>query len=116
MKLLGSGLAGAGDCFSSHLFFGIPLFNRRLNWYGLIFLTLWSVQVIISSIELLVSDDEGLWSSVGFYLVAIGMYVYIGIKGNRLTAISLLENGFELVEPDSEITKRALTIWDLKAR
>ena len=89
--------------FSS--FLGIPLFLRKLHVWGGVFLALWAINLIFASVEpamLLILQ-----------LVFIGLSIWLGIKGNEMTAKNLLEKGYEFVDPDSDLAKYAKGKWGL---
>lgn len=48
-------------------------------------------------------------------LVAIGCSIYLGAKGNELTAKRLLEQGWDFTNPDDAVTQHAKMQWALGA-
>ena len=88
--------------FSS--FLGIPLFMRKLYVWGAIFLTLW---IINSVVPLFLPLALATAFSIGIMLIFIGLQVFMGIKGNEMTAKNYLENGWSIADPESELTKLA---------
>lgn len=91
-------------------FFGLPLFLRKLNVWGGIFLALWAVNFVGSST---IDDFERVGSTVILSLIALGLQIYMGIKGNELTAKNYLELGWVFVDPDSVQVKMAKGQWGI---
>jgi len=86
--------------------FGIPLFLRKLHVWGGIFLALWITQAILEALA------EEIFA-VFLMIVMIGLAIFLGVKGNEMTAKNYLENDWEFVEPDSEITRMAKAKWGI---
>ena len=86
-------------------FFGLPLFLRKLNVWGAVFLTFgilgWVVGIMAIS-----SDNDGL-QFAAYSLTGLGwvLQIFIGLKGNEMTVKNYLENNWVFVEPDSDLTK-----------
>jgi uncharacterized membrane protein len=80
---------------------GIPLFMRKLTGWGV----LMAILGILSTALLLVMP----FIAVGAFFLQL----YLAFKGNKLTAINLLEQGWEFYEPTSEFTKMAKQQWQL---
>ena len=80
-------------------FCGIPLFVRKLNVWGAVFIFLWFLNFLIPN--LIVA------------LVSVGLQIWVAFKGNELTAKNYLEHGWEFAEPDSELTKMAKQRWGI---
>lgn len=89
-------------------FLGIPLFLRRLNVWGFVFLALWVVNLLASA----VSEDNGGISLV-IFLIAVALQIWLGIKGNEMTAKNYLEQGWEFAEPDAEATRIGRERWGI---
>ena len=96
--------------FSSWL--GVPLFMRKLNRWGLIFLGLWVLSTFLQFSMGRGSGLEGLAAIV--FLIAIGLSIWIAIKGNEMTAKNYLQTGWKFAEPDSEATRFGKLKWGLK--
>ncbi len=77
--------------------FGVPLFLRKLNLWGCIFLLFWVICSILPNITVLF-----------FFMI---LQIWIAFKGNQMTARNYLEQGWILAEPSSELTKAALKQW-----
>jgi uncharacterized membrane protein len=90
--------------------FGLPLFLRKLHVLGAIFLVLWLVNLYFMDA---VGGVQGFVDSVLITLIVIGMSIYVGIKGNELTAKNLLEKDWVFAEPESSVTQRAKKLWGI---
>lgn len=90
--------------------FGLPLFLRKLHIWGAIFLVLWVVNLIAPSA---LPADEGAIISIGLFIIFFALQIFLGIKGNEMTAKNYLENNWAFAEPDSELTKMAKMRWGI---
>jgi hypothetical protein len=91
-------------------FIGIPLFLRRLHVWGAVFLALWIVNLIGPA---LAGPDAGGTIAGGMFFVFLGLEIWIGIKGNEMTAKNYLELGWTFVDPDNEAAKFAKGKWGI---
>lgn len=94
-------------------FFGLPLFLRKLNNIGCVFLALWAMHVIVPWI-IPNEADAGIFA-VSLSIVFIGLQVWVGLKGNEMTAKNYLEQGWEFSSPASDEASYARTKWGLAA-
>ena len=94
-------------------FLGIPLFLRRMHIWGAVFLALWALNFLVVSI--LPEGDASDESYAVLMLIMIGLQIYMGIKGNELTAKNYLENGWEFSDElnNDATVKFAKTQWRL---
>ncbi len=93
-------------------FFGLPLFLRKLYVWGGIFLVLWVVHIILSIV-----GEESETAAIFYVLlqfIFIGLMIFMGIKGNELTAKNYLEQGWEFVDGDSEAVQQAKRKWNIQ--
>ena len=95
--------------FSS--FFGLPLFLRKLHVWGGIFLVLWSLYIIFPS--MMQNEEEALSLMILLNLVFLGLQIWLGIKGNEMTAKNYLELGWNFTNPDSDEVKFAKGKWGI---
>ena len=95
--------------FSS--FFGLPLFLRKLHVWGGIFLVLWSLYIIFPS--MMQNEEEALGLMILLNLVFLGLQIWVGIKGNEMTAKNYLELGWNFINPDSDEVKFAKGKWGI---
>ena len=87
--------------FLSFALFGLLLYLRGLTKWGIISTLSW-IGIFIPGLNILIG---------GFI---IGASIYLGIKGNELTAKHLLKKGYEFMNPDSELVKRTKMLWNIK--
>jgi len=90
--------------------FGLPLFLRKLYIWGAIFFALWIVNMVAPSA---LPENEGLVLSISLGVIFLALEIFVGIKGNEMTAKNYLENNWTFVEPDSELTKMAKMRWGI---
>jgi hypothetical protein len=88
---------------------GIPLFLRKLNSWGGLFLALWVVNALF---HILATDatakSAALWS---YAVILLALRIWIARHGNRLTAESYLDAGWEFADPQGEAAKCARATW-----
>ena len=92
-------------------FFGLPLFLRKLHVWGGIFLILWIVYIIAPSI--MQNEEEALGLMILLNLVFLGLQIWLGIRGNEMTAKNYLELGWNFTNPDSDEVKFAKGKWGI---
>ena len=90
--------------------FGFPLFIRRLPELGI-------VAAIFSSAKftfhMLPGNNDGIELMLGGVLLVIA--VGLGINGNCLTGVRLIERGWSFAEPTSQLAQLARANWGLAA-
>jgi hypothetical protein len=89
---------------------GIPLFLRRLHVWGAVFLALWIVDVLVT---VSASPEQGSAIVLTINLIFCGLQIWLGIKGNEMTAKNLLENGWEFADSGSDPVRFARLKWGL---
>lgn len=97
--------------FLFSVFFGLPLFLRKLYIWGGVFLALWVVHIMLGII-----GQESETAAIFYVLlqfIFIGLMIFMGIKGNELTAKNYLEQGWEFVDNDSEVVQQAKRKWNI---
>lgn len=89
--------------------FGIPLFLRRLYVWGAIFFVLEALLLILPFHEVEFTPLDFVW------IAMLGLSIYMGVKGNEITAKNYLENGWEFSDElnDEATLKFAKTQWRL---
>jgi hypothetical protein len=88
---------------------GFPLFLRKLNAWGLLFLALWAVNALC---QCLMTDPVMKSAALlGYGAILIALKVWIAKRGNQLTAENYLDSGWEFVDPQSEGAKYAKAKW-----
>lgn len=92
-------------------FLGIPLFNRKLYMWGFFFLVLWVVNFFCSHF---LDGDEAIVTSLLLSCLFIGLGIWMGIKGNEMTAKNYLEQGWIFAEPNAELARFASGKWGIQ--
>lgn len=69
--------------------------------------------VILIAVNLLAPQEVGSAISGIFGLINIGIAIYLGIKGNKITAKNYLKLGYDFVDPESNDVKFAKTKWGI---
>jgi hypothetical protein len=88
---------------------GIPLFLRKLNTWGALFLALWVVNALCQCLATdVTARSVALWS---YAVILLTLKVWIARHGNRLTAESYLDAGWQFVDPQGESAKYARAMW-----
>lgn len=90
---------------------GVPLFMRKLNFWGGIFLALWLVNSFLQISMRRTNDADVI--AFFLFLVILGLIIWISIKGNEMTAKKYLELGWKFAEPNSEATRFGKLKWGL---
>lgn len=75
-------------------------------------MALWVVNVILG----IVAEESESAAIIYLFLqfVFIGLAIFMGIKGNELTAKNYLEQGWEFVDGDSEAVQQAKRKWNIQ--
>lgn len=96
-------------------FFGLPLFFRKLVVFGNLFLAFIFIIFITGFIAGFKGIDiETIEPFVLFVqFIIIGLSVFLGIKGNEITAKNYLELGWEFVDNNSELVQYAQRKWNI---
>jgi hypothetical protein len=93
--------------------FGLPLFLRKLNALGGVSLALLAINMVAPAIVGNVDRLGGMVLKVAMSLICLGFQVWVGVKGNEMTAKNYLEHGWQFVDPDSEMVKLAKARWGI---
>lgn len=92
-------------------FFGLPLFFRGLAMWGTVMVAIWAVQFAAPFVA---SDVERAVSVHWFLaLASMGLCVYLGLRGNALSARHFFACGYEFAKPDSREARFAMESWNL---
>ena len=94
--------------------FGLPLFLRRLYVWGGVFLILWVANIyFIPSVE---SGSEGeiIFASISMIVIFLCLQIWLGIKGNEMTAKNYLENGWIFSNLENDDVKFAKQKWRIE--
>jgi hypothetical protein len=74
-------------------------------------LILWIVYIIAPSI--MQNEEEALGLMILLNLVFLGLQIWLGIRGNEMTAKNYLELGWNFTNPDSDEVKFAKGKWGI---
>lgn len=91
--------------------FGLPLFFRGLAMWGTVMVAIWSMQMA----TLMLSAASERAAAIHFLLglASLGLCLYLGLRGNALTARRLFACGYDFRKPDSPEARFAIDSWDL---
>lgn len=89
---------------------GIPLFLRKLNVWGSIMLALTIFNLLLQTSN----NQAALISLFWVQILAFGLLVFLGVRGNEMTAKNYLELGWEFSNPDSDEVKHAKGKWGIE--
>ena len=111
-----------GAFWGMSLLGGLPFFLRKLNMLGvfcLVFLLVATMAIGFEEIGKALSQEELTdWeknAGVIFYgLLTLGISIYLGIRGGKLTARHYVEEGYECITKDEALLARARTKWGLE--
>ncbi len=90
---------------------GVPLFMRKLNFWGGIFLSFWLLNSFLQISMRRASNADGI--AVLLFLMILGLTIWIAIKGNEMTAKNYLKLGWKFAEPNSEATRFGKLKWGI---
>ena len=93
------------------LLFGIPLFWRRLHPWGAAVLALWCVNLLIGRLPIAAATQRS--SEVALFTVFFMLQLWLGFRGNRLTAKTYLAHGWVIDQPNDARIKRVIERWKL---
>lgn len=102
-------------------FFGVPLFLRRLDVFGGVFLSICVVRLLYAHLTGLGIVGPGALSN-GLAVISIlsvilwfPLALWVGAKGNELTAKNFLKRGWMFTDPQSDIVHKAKIEWGIAA-
>lgn len=106
--MLGYQAVKVGFSWPGLFFSGIWLLLKKLWGYAFVFLI---ISVVLSFIEAGFEEQKSLSGMVLVLWLEIGVYIFVGVKGNEWCVRNLQKRGFQLVEtlraetPDEAIGK-----------
>jgi hypothetical protein len=89
--------------------FGLPLFLRKLYTWGFVFLALWVVNLLGPAM----AGQSGAFIPFMMFFIFLGLEIWLGIKGNELTAKNYLDQGWDFAEPQSQADTYARGKWGI---
>jgi hypothetical protein len=95
--------------FMGASFLGLPLFFRGLALWGTLMMVLWCLQVAVPFVS--VSDANTLEWLVNIAIA--GLCLYLGSRGNALSAKHFIACGYEFANPDSIEARIAAERWGI---
>jgi hypothetical protein len=101
----------AWDLFLFAGLFGVPLFLRRLPQWGALILALWLIDLLIGRLPL--GRHAGALAEAALFAAFLAAQLWLGFRGNRLTAKALLAHGWRVERPEDRATKRLIERWRL---
>ena len=88
---------------------GIPLFVRKLNTWGVVFLAL---PIINATCQILMADPITKSAMLfGYAVTLFALKIWIAMHGNRLTAERYIDAGWQFVDPQGASAKYARANW-----
>jgi hypothetical protein len=84
-----------GFSWPGFFFSGIWLFVKRLWGYAFAFLAL---TLLISFFDVFFEQNENTAARLLIIWLAIGLYIFVGARGNQWCATNLERRGFDLIE------------------
>jgi hypothetical protein len=96
-------------------FFGLPLFLRRLYVWGGVFFAFSVIETFFQVATASSKSPVVSLLSLPISALALGLVIWLGRKGNEMTAKNLLENDWVFSEPESDVTKFAKVKWGIAA-
>jgi len=108
VKLVESGWSWS--LFFGATFLGLPLFFRGLTRWGVIMFTVWAVGIALPFIDHSTTDLAVLqWIMSA---VVFGLCVYLGFKGNELSAEHYMACGYERADTRDLEDRVSSRLWD----
>jgi hypothetical protein len=99
----------AGDLFLFAGIFGLPLFWRRMPYWGAAVLVLWLLVIGVGALR-----SSAVTDAIQLVLFAVFslLQLYLGLYGNRINVQTLLAHGWVIDQNDAS-TKRLIERWRL---
>lgn len=91
-------------------FFGLPLFFRGMALWGTVMLVLWFLQL---AVPLTAGGDVDMLGWI-LSLAVLGACVFLGARGNALSARHFFACGYEFAYPDGLEARMASESWGLE--
>lgn len=102
----------AWDLFVLSPLLGLPLFWRKLHAWGAVVLAILLAWFIVD--RFLVGRIE-MFAGIAFTAAFFLLDLFLGWRGNRLTAHAYLRHGWAIDHPDYAATRKLMMRWNLKA-
>lgn len=92
-------------------FFGLPLFFRGLSMWGTVMVAVWALQ--LAATVTAENAERAFTSHWVLGLISLGLCIFLGFKGNGLSAQHFIACGYDFVDPESAEARYALDEWNL---
>lgn len=102
---------------------GLPFFLRKMNILGAFCLGFLLIEAMANGLESITNsafnqEELSNWekfSAVLYYgLLDLGLGLYLGFRGGKITARHYVEEGYECITKDEALLARARTKWSLE--
>jgi hypothetical protein len=100
----------AWDLFLFSGLFGLPLFLRRLPQWGAAILALWILDLFLGWLAF---GDVAAAAQVALFTIFLVVQLWLGLKGNELTARAYVAHGWMVVHPEFVAIRRLVERWSL---
>lgn len=107
LRFVGTGWSWS--IFLSAGFLGLPLFFRGLALWGVVMLVLW----FLALAGALAVTDAGDTLALLLNLAIAGLCLFLGFRGNALSARHFIACGYDFARPDSSEARIAARSWGL---
>jgi hypothetical protein len=101
----------AWDLFLFAGILGLPLFWRRLPYWGAGVLVLWLLVLIAGTVRIGAEATEA--TQLALFAAFLVLQIGLGFYGNRLTARALLHHGWVIEQANDSGTKCVIERWRL---
>jgi hypothetical protein len=101
----------AWDLFLGAGLFGVPLFWRRLHQWGAVILALWCLDLLIGRVP--VAAATARIAEATLFVAFLALQLWLGFRGNRLTAKAFLAHGWTVDQSGDLGAKRVIERWKL---
>lgn len=96
-------------CFLFSFFFGLPLFQRGLNIWGGVMTSASFLYVMLNTSDSVKQRE----AAFIIFLAIVGLSIFLGFRSNELTAKSLLEKGWKIIESEDSNLALAKERWSI---
>lgn len=91
-------------------FFGIPLFRRKLPTWALVFV---AINLVTIACQVPSNNPAAQLLTILAQLLGLALAIFMGVKGNEITAKNYLAQGFRFADPNSDMTRYAKMRWHI---
>ncbi len=91
---------------------GVPLFLRRLPFWGAAILALWLVNLLFVK---LADGPAVVMEESAVFAIFFLLQLWLGFHGNKITVRTYLRRGWTFTDPDDALTQQLKARWRLAA-